>query len=198
MKRILCLTLTLLMVFSLSACKKENQETPTTPTNNTYDLVECMNQGKIPEAEYVLGVDPEKIKKDYNYYGEETTDEFTHEHEIYVRENPNSTNIVVGDFYYYHVNGQEDKGISSIVCFGTAFGVEVNGFDTKQDIIKKFSSVEFEERELSSLQAYFIPGEVENCTALTCKTETRRIDFVFMEDTLIAINLVDTENWTLT
>lgn len=198
MKRILCLILALLLVFSLSACKKQKEETPSDPAENTYDLVECMNQGKLPEAEYLLGTDPEKIKTDYNYYGENSSDEHSHDHEIYMRENPNSTNIVVGDYYYYFVNGQESKGISSIVCFGTAFGTEVNGFETKDDIKKKFSTVEFTEREISSLQAYFIPGEVENCTALTCKTENRRIDFVFMEETLIAINLVDTENWTLT
>lgn len=196
MKRFLCLALTLLMIFSLSACKKEAAETPSEPTNDTYDLAECMNQGKIPESEYTLGVDPEKIKNDYNYYAEPA--EGQHEHDIYVRENPNSTSVVVGDFYYYYVNGQESKGISSIVCFGTAFGVEVNGFDTKEDIKKKFSSVEFTEREISSLEAYFVPGEVENCTALTCKTDTHRIDFVFMEETLIAINLIDTVNWTLT
>ncbi len=195
MKRLLCLILALLMVLSLASCKKDGDDVSSDQGNSTYDLVACMNQGKIPEATYVLGVDPEKIKNDYNYY--EEAEEHTQEHEIYVRENPNSTNIVVGDYYYYYVNGEEDKGISSIVSFSTAFGTEVHGFETKQDIIEKFNSVVFEERELTSLQAYFIPGEVENCTALTCKTENRRIDFVFMEDSLIAINLVDTENWTL-
>ncbi len=196
MKRFLCLILSLLMVFSLSACKKKNDETPSTPTNNAYDLIECMKGGKIPELKYTLGVDPETIKNDYKFY--EENENASEENEIYVNENPNSTNIVVGDYYYYYVNGQESKGISSIVCFSTAFGTEVNSFDTKQDIKKKFENVEFEERELTSLQAYFIPGEVENCSALTCKTENRRIDFIFMEETLIAINLVDTENWTLT
>ena len=193
MKRFLCLSLVFLIALSLSACKKEKEKIPSEPTNNTYDLVECMKQGKIPELKYTLGTSPETIKKDF----EGVTEQDGEEIELYINENPNSTNIVAGNYYYYYVNGSEDMGISSIVSFSTAFGVEVNGFETKQDIIKKFSTVDFEDRELSSLQAYFIPGEIENCSALTCKTDNRRIDFIFIEETLIAINLLDTENWTL-
>ncbi len=196
MKKFLSLSLAFLMVLSLSACKKDKDKTPSEPTSSTYDLVECMKQGKIPELKYTLGVDPETIKNDYKFY--EESEIANEENEIYVNENTNSTNIVVGDYYYYYVNGQQSKGISSIVCFSTAFGIEVNGFDTKDDIKKKFEGVEFTEREITSLQAYFIPGEVENCSALTCYSENRRIDFVFMDEMLIAINLVDTENWTLT
>ena len=193
MKRTVALILALLLLFSLSACKKENNKTPDEPTPNVYDLNECMKEGKIPELKYSLGTNPETIKKDF----EGVTEQDGEEIELYINENPNSTNIVVGDYYYYYVNGSEDKGISSIISFSTAFGVEVNGFDTKQDIKNRFSGIEFEERKLTSLQAYFIPGEVENCTALTCKTDNRRIDFIFMDEALIAINLIDTENWTL-
>lgn len=193
MKKIICLFLALLLVFSLSACK-EKGDIENTPETNVYDLKECMKQGKIPELKYILGTNPETIKKDF----EGVTEQDGEEVELYINENPNSTNIGVGNNYYYYVNGSEEKGISSILSFDTAFGIEVNGFDTKKDIKNKFTTVEFTERQLTSLQAYFIPGEVENCSALTCEIDNRRIDFIFMDETLIAINLVDTENWTLT
>lgn len=193
MKRIICLVLALLLVFSLSACKGK-EVTNDDPNTNVYDLNECMKQGKIPELKYTLGTNPETIKKDFEGVTEQNGEEI----ELYINENPNSINIVVGDYYYYYVRGAEDKGVSSIVSFTTAFGVEVHGFDTKDDIKKRFTTVEFTERALTSLDAYFIPGEVDNCTALTCETDNRRIDFIFMEETLIAVNMVDTENWTLT
>lgn len=193
MKKIICLCLAVLLIFSLAACKGKEVVDDANDAN-VYDLNECMKQGKIPEIKYSLGTNPETIKKDF----EGVTEQNGEEVELYINENPNSTNISVANNYYYYVNGSEDKGISSILSFDTAFGVEVNGFDTKEDIKNKFTTVEFTERQLTSLQAYFIPGEVEDCSALTCKTENRRIDFIFMGETLIAINLVDTENWTLT
>ncbi len=193
MKRILSVLLAVVVLLCLVGCKNK-EEQQSTDNNGVYDLLACMNQGKIPEAEYVLGTTPEKIKTDFNYGAESDG----HEHDIYVYEGLNSSYLVVEDFYYYFVNGEEEKGISSIVCFSTAFGTEVNGFDTKKDVKNRFSSVNFEEREISSRQAYFVPHEVENWSALTCKTDNRRIDFIFQEDILVAINLVDTENWDLT
>lgn len=193
MKRYLSVFIIIVILLCFAACKK-GENTTTDNSGDSYNLIECMNQGKIPEAEYMLGTDPEKIKTDYNY-GKEAEG---HDHDIYFHERTNSSYLVVEDFYYYYENGEEKDGISSIVCFSTAYGTEVNGFDTKDDIKKRFSSVTFEEREISSQQAYFVPHEIENWSALTCKTDNRRIDFIFQDDMLVAINLVDTENWTLT
>ncbi len=186
MKRFLCSILVIIVMLGFVGCKKGDKNNQSGQNNDLYNLTECMNQGKIPEAEYTLGVNPQKIIDDGK------------DEEVYFSEGPNSCSIVVGDYYYYYEKGAESKGISSIVCFSTAFGVEVNGYDSKSDIKNKFSSVTFEEREISSSQAYFVPHQIENWSALTCKTDTKRIDFVFQDETLVAINLVDTANWTLT
>ena len=196
MKRTICFLLALLMVILFVGCKKKDTtpQQQTEPTEEVYDLVECMKNGKIPELKYTLGTAADTIKNDYHYDKVLPEEQL----ELVINENPNSINISVGDYYFYYEREKEDKGISSIVAFTTAFGVEVQGFETKASLQKKFSKTTFTERKLTSLEAYFIPGEVENCSALTCESDNRRIDFIFMDETLIAINLVDTENWTLT
>ena len=60
-----------------------------------------------------------------------------------------------------------------------------------------FEGIIFEERELTNMQVYFIPYEVEGAKALTFSEGDRKIDFVFMSDILIAINLYDTSVWSL-
>ena len=70
MKRIICLLLCLIVFCNFSACKKQEN------TENTNFITEYANKGKIPECDYTLGDDPEKIKSDFLKASQEDEDNY--------------------------------------------------------------------------------------------------------------------------
>ena len=57
MKKVLCLLLSLFMIFSLSACKEEKES-----AKHTVDVEYYANLGQIPECKYSLSADSDTLK----------------------------------------------------------------------------------------------------------------------------------------
>lgn len=192
MKKVIALLLVFVFVFSFASCKKEEDDNPALTTSEiSYNLDNLLKDGEIPGVPYKLGTSVQKIKDDAGYKPE---DELNDDDEFSIIENTKYTRMAYLTSYYCFAPDKEENGISSIVDFGTPFDFET-GTTTPDDVKAYFKDVEFEERELTSSQVYFIPMQMENCTALTYEKDNRRIDFIFESDLLIAINLVDTDNW---
>lgn len=191
MKKFLCLLLVLVIGFMFCACGKaaENEGGNT----SGYNLESLLKQGKIPEVDITLGTSTADVKNAYNYDANATG-----ETGFYVLYNNNSTYYLAGDISYYFETEKEANGISSIVCTGTAFGLQPNTFETMNNVRALFPDINFIERDVDSSQVYFLPYEVENCKALTHTVDNHRIDFFFMDDQFFAVNIVDINNWKLT
>lgn len=197
MKKIIALCLTLALVFSFCGCskQKDKDDNSSVAPSDAYNLFEYMKKGEFPEAKYSLGTAIDTILNEaQNEDGEAHTHSTVYEQSYGVR----STFIDCGDFSYYYENGKRDAGVSSIVAQTKVFGFEIGAFTTKNDVIRAFPSSEYEERELSNSEMYFIPFEMIGCTAITYKVDNYRLDFIFDNNTLFAVNLVDTNNWTIT
>ncbi len=196
MKKLLALSLALACVFCFVGCKGTEDKEKDDMVSNLYNLDEYISLGEIPEAEFALGTAVQSIKDQYAHSDEEEADDGHYHADIYEIEGNKSDALQVGEIMYYYEKGADS--VSSIVCLVSGFGFEVSEITGKNDIIKAFPSYEYTERVVTSAELYFIPGEMENCTAITYKNGAKRLDFFFQEDNLIGINLVDTENWTLT
>ncbi len=199
MKKLTALLLCLVFVLSLGGCKSKPEESQNNESGSAYNLSEILKSGKIPDTKYALFTAVDTIKTE-NHYGEEIVGEQVHDHSdgngLFVEEGNRSVKMSLDADCYYYEKGEEDKGISSIVAFNDVLGLLI-GTSTSNDVRIAFNDVTFEERELSNMQVYFFPYEVTGAKALTFTEGDRKIDFVFMEDMLIAINLYDTSVWSL-
>ncbi|MBQ7106443.1 MAG: hypothetical protein IJN93_02880 [Clostridia bacterium] len=196
MKKLLALLLAFVCIFCFVGCKSTEEQEKDDVVSNLYNLNEYISSGKIPEAEFTIGTSVQSIKDKYAHADEEESNDGHYHAEIYEIEGNKSDALQVGEIMYYYEKGA-DK-VSSIVCLVSGFGFEVSELTGKNDIIKAFPSYKYTTRDVASSELYFIPGELENCTAITYQEGSRRLDFFFQEDNLIGINLVDTESWTLT
>lgn len=197
MKRIVALCLSIIFLFAFCGCtkQKDKENNSSATQGDLYNLYEYMKKGEFPEAKYSLGTAINTILNDSQGDDEEGhTHSTVYEQSYGVR----STFVDCGDFCYYYENGKRDLGVSSIVAQTKVFGFEMGVFTNKNDVIAAFPSYEYEERELSNSEMYFIPFEMTGCTAITYKVDNYRIDFIFDNNTLFAVNLVDTNNWTIT
>ncbi len=199
MKRLTALVLCLVFLFSLCSCKVNKEQPESAPSEAGYNLSQILKEGKIPGTNYALFTLPETIKTE-NHYGEHVDGEQLHDHEdgngLFVEEGNRSVKLSLNADCYYYEKGKEDKGISSIVVFNDVLDLLI-GTSTSNDVKINFEGIVFEERELTNMQVYFIPYEVEGAKALTFSEGNRKIDFIFMSDILIAINLYDTSVWSL-
>lgn len=199
MKRLTVLALCFVFLFSLCGCNEGKKQSENTPSGAQYNLSQILKEGKIPGTKYALFTLPDTIKTE-NHYGEHIEGEQLHDHEdgngLFVEEGNRSVKLSLDADCYYYEKGKEDKGISSIVVFNDALDLFI-GTSTLNDVKMNFEGIIFEERELTNMQVYFIPYEVEGAKALTFSEGDRKIDFVFMSDILIAINLYDTSVWSL-
>ena len=196
MKKFIAIISVAALLFCFAGCKKD-VDTPDTSSAVSavkYDLDAVLSSGEIPGVKYNLGVAVNQILADANY--DPDADVHDHDEGVTITENENNIRLSYLTSYYYYEPQKEENGISSIVDFGTPFDFEIG--TTAPDVVKsEFAGVEFTERELTSRQVYFIPMEINDCTALTYQKDNRRIDFVFQNDVLIAVNLVDTDNWSI-
>ena len=196
MKKLLALVMVFVFLFCFAGCKKNDEKQDNDLAVDLYDLNEYISSGTIPEAEFKLGTAVQSIKDKYATVDEEQSDDGHYHTDFYELEGNRSDALQVGEIMYYYEKGA-DK-ISSIVCLVNGFGFEVSELTGKNDIITAFPSYEYVVRDVDNAELYFIPGELENCTAITYRIGTNRLDFFFQENNLIGINLVDTESWTLT
>ena len=189
MKKLAAVLLVFLFVFCVCGCTGNGG---TASGSGKYDLTECLMAGKIPECDIALGTPTASVKAAYNY-----DENAIGETGFYVISENKSTYFLAGNTSFYFETAKEQNGISSIVFNGTAFGFSMNSYVTMEDVKNSFPAINFTEKNVTNSEVYFLPYVIENCKALTYTVENHRIDFFFEENQLIAVNLVDTVNWTL-
>ncbi len=196
MKKLFCLVLCFFILLCATACgnsKKKN--------SNEIDIEYYAKTGKIPESEYALGADAEKIKKElseeYDKFLNSEGGNDNHDHDsveffYQVNEDDEKVTIDNGTSCYYYLKKHEDKGIAYIVNYGTAFGLEMGTVIT--EVQKALGDLEFTQEELSEDNAFFATY-LNNAAVLKGEFNGIVVLFVFQDNELYATAMYNSKNW---
>ncbi len=182
MKKIICLILSLALVFSFAACGKEKEEVK----ENSVDIEYFAKLGQIPECEYKLGADVETLKDELSKQAEENDTYYE------VQEGEETVLVYDGKHNFYYLKDEEEAGISYIASYDNAFGFEIG--EISLTVKEALGEIDFVEEELSSDNAFFIFG-AQNGSVIKCEIGKNTLMFVFDNNALCATALFVTEKW---
>lgn len=175
MKKLLCLLLALVMVISFSACKEKE-----TSSDSGVDIEYYANLGKIPECEYALGADAQKVKDELSAFAEsdEGADSFYD-----VTEDEDTVCIQNGTYKFYYKTDKEADGISYIASFDTAYGFEIG--EVIITVKEALADIKYTEEKINEDNAFFLFVPIEG-SVIKCEFEKNTVMFVFENNALCA------------
>lgn len=176
MKKLLSLVLCFVFAFSLTACKKDKNET----LEHSVDIANFVANGQISDVEYKLGDNVEEVEaalsKAVNDHGESSYFDYT------AKEYTIMTDGVV--CCCYKTDDMSD-GLSHIVKYGDAYGFAVGTVSTQlRDTMSKMG-FDAKERDAKQGELFFVPSS-NNMTVLEYKIEGVTVLFAFQESALSA------------
>lgn len=200
MKKLLSLLMCFAIIFTFTACKDKNKDDKNTAK---IDLEYYAKIGKMPEVDYTLGDDVDdviaKLSKKQEEFDSEHQDDPDHSHDhnqtefmFNVVEGDKSVLIDNGVINYYYNKDNKKEGISYIVNYDTAFGLELGTLISE---VKTYLSG-YKLKELSSLdEDVFFASYLSECSVLKTEIDNVVIMFVFQENQLFATAMYDKNNW---
>ena len=190
MKKLICLLLALVFVFSFAACG-EKEKSYADKGDGSID--KYAKEGKIPEYEVSLGSSHDAIIEYFNTLAEEQDN---HDLIMVEQEGNIAVNLANGVQSFYYEKEHKEKGAAVFIVTGdTAFGLEIGTTVTKSDVTKKLKA-DYTVAEATADQLYFLPGTVDGVDILSANYDKIRLDFFFFDGFLSAISLTNTEYWT--
>ncbi len=205
MKKICCIILSLVLIFSLSACSKEEEKKK--EVKNAVDLEYYAKLGKIPEVEYTLGTDVDKAEKELSKAFEEELENHqadpydAHDHDetvFYFEKIEGEKNVLLdnGHILYYYNKANKDKGISYIVNTDVAFGFKRGTIIS--EIKTACPKIKFTEEAINTENAFFavdVQDGQDNGTVLSAEYKGTVISFFFKDNALFATS-IHNGNWS--
>ncbi len=182
MKKIFAFLFCFIIAISFSACGDKEEK----KNEHSVDIEYYANAGQMPEVNYALGSDIEKIKSELSAEAEKSESVYS------VTEGESSVLIDNGERCYYYKKANPEKGISYIVNYGTAFGFPIGSVTVEiKDALDGYS---YTEEALNEENAFFM-FDTENGSIIKCRFEDNTVLFVFKENALCATALYVTEEW---
>ncbi len=197
MKKIIALSLCLMIMFTFCACKKNEK------SSATIDIEYYANLGKMPEIEFSLGSDPktvkEKLEENYDKYLESEKDNENHNHDhdstaITFNEIEGKKNVLLnnGVTSYYYVKAKKDDGIAYIVNMDKSFDFEIG--TSIIDVKKALGDTKYNETEVTEENAFFATA-VTDGTLLEIVSGDVVTLFVFQDNELYATAMYNKKVW---
>lgn len=183
MKKVLCVLLSICLLFVFTACSKDEE----TAKKSNIDLEYYANLGKISECDYSLGANVDTLREELSSFAESEDGETTLYDEI---EGDEVSYITNGNYKFYYKNDSEDEGINYIVSYGTAYGFEIG--EIIINVKEKLSGIEFVEEEIDDENAFFLFAPIEG-SVIKCEFEKNTVMFVFENNALCATAVYDNE-----
>ena len=187
MKRIIALILALGICFSFCACAgiTDNEY-----KGNGIDLAEALNSGKIPEIDIALGtaIDAVEISEDHSHQDDEI-------HGYSFVEGDKYSYFLDEKAFAYYKNAKKANGISVVLSISDAFGFKCNNFVSAESVKTAFGGIEFTEATVDKNDLTIMPYMLDTTKKLTYENGGRQAVFYLMDDQLIAVAIIDTENW---
>ncbi|MGN0115704.1 MAG: hypothetical protein ACI396_10290 [Acutalibacteraceae bacterium] len=206
MKRKICMIIAVVIAvtaITLSSCSVGGtNNTPTTTKaalNSLENVKKLATQGKIDTVEYALGTKADSIIDKYGTTAAaddtDTTAADDHDHEnehvFDVTEKTDYTRIILDTAQYFYNNDDANKQIGVIACTADAYNFKAGNCysDDVVDALGKPDSKDIPAAE-DLIYTFGVPSGVSR---ITYKFGKIRLDFVFVDDNLIATVLTDTE-----
>ena len=182
MKRIVCLLLVFVLAFSFTACSKKKDK----KQENSVDIEYFAKLGQIPECEYSLGDDVEKVKSELSAAAEKD------EGKMYdFQEGEKTAFIFDGKHNYYYVKERADKGLAYIATYDKAYGFEIG--EISITVKNALGDIKYTEEPLSQDNAFFVFG-AQNGSVIKCEFGNKTVMFVFDDNALCATAVYLTED----
>ena len=196
MKKLISLILCLCFIFGFVGCGNKDKK-----SESDVDLEYYAKLGKIPEVEFTLGEDIEKVTDQLSALLEdedENSSDDSHDHDqaeyrFEIVEGQNNVLLDNGTVGYYYNKVNKNNGVSYIVNYDTSFGFEKGTVSV--EIKNALKGFEFEEADVSENNAFFATY-ISNGTVLETKINNVVIMFVFQENELYATVMYDANNWS--
>lgn len=204
MKKVVCMLLSLAILFSFAGCKKGDN--PSSVNSGKNSAEEYAKKGQIPEQKFSLGADIQTVKQYYSdivaqFEKEENEEENPgHNHEnleayyLDVAEGEKTVRMDIGNTFFFYEKAKADKGISVISTKETAFGF-VPGSTIKQEIEMAFES-KGETLDATEDDMYFVI-QTDTSVILRYTFENIKLDFYFTDNILMTTVIMNTQNWTV-
>lgn len=184
MKKISILLIALVLVFSLSACQNRDGN------SKTVDLEYYAKLGQIPESEYMLYSDVDKVKEIFSEKAEE-------EEEFYfsVYSGEKSVLLDTPTQSYYYLRDKKDDGVLYIVSMTGGYGF-TTGVSTLSEVKSAFEDYEYLEITPDSDEPYAYNLK-SNADVISYTFDNKTVVFAFSDNVLASVSIYDNEKWTL-
>ena len=176
MKKIFCLVLCMIFVFSFAACGKDGGK----KIEHSIDIEYYAKLGQINDLEYKLGDSIENTKSQLN----KTTDDHG-ESNYYDYTSGDYTVMTDGAVCACYKTDDEAAGITHIVKYGDAYGFTVGDVSTQIRDVMSGLGYDATEREATREDVFFLPAGAD-MTVLEYKIKDTNLLFVFQEHALSA------------
>ena len=176
MKKVLCILLSICLLMSFTACSKKEESS----SKSNLDLEYYAKLGKIPECDYVLGEDVEKVRDELSDFAESEEGAETLFDEV---EGDEVSYITNGNYNFYYKNEKEDEGISYIVSYGKAYEFETG--ELILNVKEALSGTKYTEEDINDENAFFLFVPIEG-SVIKCEFEKNTVMFVFENNALCA------------
>ncbi len=176
MKKIFCLVLCFVFIFSLVGCGKDGKNTP----NHDVDIEYFAKLGQINDLEYKLGDSIEDTKTTLS----ETVDDHG-ESNFFDYESGEYTILTDGLVCACYKTDDESVGITHLVKYGDAYGFTIGTISTELRDTMALIGFDATEREAKKSELFFLPSSAD-MTVLEYKIKDTTVLFVFQEHALSA------------
>ncbi len=182
MKKALCLLLSVIFIFSLTACNNGSKF-----DKDSVDIEYFAKLGQMPECEYSLGASVAEVKDQLSAAAEEDEEKY-----FYVDEGENTVLLDNGTYNFYYLKNKESDGISYIVNYATAYGFEIG--TVILEVENALADFDYTKEQISNENAFFLLGPAEG-NVIKLEFEENTIMFVFQNNALCATAIYLNTDW---
>ncbi len=182
MKRIVALTLSLLLIFGLCGCKDGKKK-----GGDGVDIEYYAKLGQIPENDITLGTTPENLKSVLDKRSVEA--EKNGEHYGY-NEIEGDKNVLVeeGPYDYYYKKADPKAGLDCIISYVDAFGFTLG--DIISEVEGKLTDYEIIKENANERNAFFYFGDYSKAQVIKIEFEKNTVLFLFEDNALCASAII--------
>lgn len=190
MKKFIALFLCFVLVLAFAGCANKDKSDSKNDDAHSVDVEYYAKIGKMPEHEYAIGTDAEKMKKDFEAEDQKNAEdsEDGHIHSVYSLIEDEEYDILIYENakYYY---GQDGK-VSMIVSLDDSYGFKVG--DISKEIINAVGETDEKKGDKETL--FFLPMS-ETYTYAEYSFGENNVIFVFDGNLLCATAIYNPEKF---
>lgn len=194
-KKILCLVLTLGVLFCFGGCDKKEDtdkgDPASTSSSHSVNILAFAEKGEIPELPYGVGANVEEVKSGFK----ETIEPGSEVEDLTIDEGQTTVWMDGGNSMFCYEKANEAAGIGVIVAKEYAYSLSMGGVYTLDDVITAVGSEEYTRAAATEADAFFLPVIPQNTECVTYVTGSYVLRFIAIDGYLSAVTLTNPAVW---